>query len=154
MKRICTLVLVIGLVGGHCLTGFQSTASAQTVDIWAAAATGNVEAIRAYAAGGGDLDAKAPSIGLTPLMVTSLAGQTDAAKLLLDKGAKPDIRNNENATALHMAAFFGHTRIVKMLIANGADLTARDDDGVTPLHLADANVKEILRKAGAKEEPD
>jgi hypothetical protein len=133
MKQIIAIVVVIAFVAGHGSIGLQSTASAQTVDIWAAAATGNVEAIRDYAAGGGDLDAKAPSIGLTPLMVTALAGQTDAAKLLLDKEAKPDIRNNENATALHMAAFFGHTRIVEMLIAKGADVNVRNVRSETPL---------------------
>jgi hypothetical protein len=146
MKQISVIVVVIAFVAGHGSIGLQSKASAQTVDIWAAAATGNVDAIREYSAGGGDLDAKAPSIGLTPLMVTALAGQTDAAKLLLDKGAKPDIRNNENATALHMAAFFGHTRIVEMLIAKGADVNVRNVRSETPLDTVKGAWNEELER--------
>ncbi len=129
MRRISAFVLVIALG----LAGLQSTAWAQTVDIWAASATGNIEIIKEYAESGGDMNAKAPSIGLTPLMVAALAGQTDGTKLLLDKGAKPDIRNNENGTALHIAAFFGHTKIVKMLVAKGADVNVRNVRGETPL---------------------
>ena len=55
--------------------------------------------------------------------------------MLLNKGAKPDIRNNENATALHMAAFFGHTGIVKALVAKGADVNVRNARSETPLDV-------------------
>ena len=116
MNRISALVLVTALLAGFGLTGLQSTASAQTVDIWTAAANG-----------------KAPSIELTPLMAAAITGQSDAAGLLLAKGAKPDIKNKEGSTALHMAAFLGHTEIVKALVANGADVNVRNVRSKTPL---------------------
>ncbi|MCD6392493.1 MAG: ankyrin repeat domain-containing protein [Planctomycetes bacterium] len=134
MKKVvaCVLVIVFGSVFGQI---GRSEAAVAGDDIWALAATGDIEAIKEYAAAGADINAKAPSIGLTPLMVAALAGQGDAARVLLNKGAKPDIRNNENATALHMAAFFGHTGIVKALVAKGADVNVRNARSETPLDV-------------------
>ncbi len=132
MKKVvlCTLLIAFGSVFGQI---GQSEAAAAGDDIWAAAATGDIEAIKEYAAAGKDINAKAPSIGLTPLMVAALAGQGDAARVLLNEGAKPDIRNKEDSTALHMAAFFGHTGIVKVLVAKGADVNVRNVRSETAL---------------------
>ena len=84
-------------------------------------------------AAGKDVNSKAPSIGVTPLMAAAITGQSDAATLLLAKGAKPDIRNNDGSTALHMAAFFGHIEIVEALVAKGADVNVRNERSETPL---------------------
>jgi hypothetical protein len=132
MKRISTLGLVAVLLAGFGVTGLPSTAAAQSADVWTAAAKGNLEAIKEHVAAGADINAKAPSIGVTPLMAAAITGQSDAAELLLAKGAKPDIRNNEGSTALHMAAFFGHIEIVKALMAKGADVNVRNERSETP----------------------
>jgi len=133
MTRISTLLLVAALFAGLGLTGLPSQAAEETADIWTAAGKGNLEAVKQQLAAGTDVNAKAPSIGLTPLMAAAITGQSDAAMLLLGKGAKPDIKNNEGSTALHMAAFFGHIEIVKGLVAKGADVNARNDRSETPL---------------------
>ena len=133
MKQQITLVLVIGLLAGFDRTGLQSTTAEETVDLWKAAWEGNVEIIKHQLAAGSDVNAKAPSIGITPLMAAAVTGQGDAATLLLSKGAKPDIKNNEGSTALHMAAFFGHMQIVKALVARGADVNVINDKSETPL---------------------
>jgi len=149
MKRISTYSLVLAFFMGFGFTAMQPVFSQETVDLWAAAATGDLDAVNQRLAAGADVNAKAPSIGLTPLMVASLAGQTEAAELLLEKGADPDIKNNEGNTTLHMAAFFGHVEIVEALAAAEADLksvnvrseTALDtvkgewDDGLERLYL-------------------
>jgi hypothetical protein len=133
MKRISALSLVAVLLAVFVLAGQPATAAAQSADVWTAAAKGNLEAIKEYVAAGAEIDAKAPSIEVTPLMVAAITGQSDAADLLLAKGAKPDIRNNEGSTALHMAAFFGHLEIVQNLVAKGADVNARNERSETPL---------------------
>ena len=70
--------------------------------IFNAAATGNLKAIAQRLADGQDIDAKARASGLTPLMAAAITGQTDAAKLLLDEGAKPNLKSDKDgATALH-----------------------------------------------------
>ncbi len=151
MKKVVLFILVMafGLVFGQ--TG-QSEAAAAGDDIWASAATGDIEAIKEYAAAGKDINAKAPSIGLTPLMVAALAGQRDAARVLLNEGAKPDIRNKEDSTALHMAAFFGHTGIVKALVAKGADVNIRNVRSETALDTVkgewDEGLEEVYKAIG------
>ena len=89
--------------------------------------------IKEHIAAGADINAKDPSFRVTPLMAAAITGQNNAAELLLGKGAKPDIRNNEGSTALHMAAFLGHIEIVKALVAKGADVNVRNDKSETPL---------------------
>jgi len=144
MKRKIAFVLVIALLAGSGFTGLPSEAAEETVDIWTAAAKGNLGAIKQRLAEGKDVNAKAPSIGLTPLMAAALTGQSDAAGLLLGKGAKPDIKNNEGSTALHMAAFLGHIEIVKALVAKGADLNAQNDRSETPLDTVKGKWSEEL----------
>jgi len=133
MTRISALVLVVALLAVFGLTGLPSEAAEDTVDLWTAAGKGNLEAIKQQLAAGKDVNAKAPSIGVTPLMAAAITGQSDAARLLLAKGAKPDIANNDGSTALHMAAFFGHIDIVKALVAKGADVNLRNERSETPL---------------------
>jgi hypothetical protein len=133
MKQISFLVLAIALFPSLGITGPQSTAAAQTTDIWTAAGEGNLDAVRQQLASGADINAKAPSIGLTPLMVAVLKGHGDVAGLLLEKGAKPNIGNNDGSTALHMAAFFGHIKIVKALLAKKADVNIKNQRSETPL---------------------
>ena len=144
MKRISALVLVIALLAVSGLTGPQSVASEETVDIWAAAAKGNLEVVKQQLAAGKDVNAKAPSIGLTPLMAAALTGQNEAAELLPAKGAKTNIGNNDGSTALHMAAFFGHIEIVKALVAKGADIGIRNERSDTPLGTVEGAWSEEL----------
>ena len=144
MTRTIALVLVTALLAGFALTGPPSEAAEETVDIWTAAAKGNLEAIKQQLAAGKDVNAKAPSIGLTPLMAAALTGQSDVAELLLAKGAKPDIGNNEGSTALHMAAFLGYIEIVKSLVAKEADLNIQNDRSETPLDTVKGEWSEEL----------
>jgi ankyrin repeat protein len=58
------------------------------------------------------------------------------AKLLLDKGAEVNARDEEGATPLIEAAGFGHVGIARMLIDRGADLEARAKNGGTALLFA------------------
>ncbi|MDQ2687741.1 MAG: ankyrin repeat domain-containing protein, partial [Armatimonadota bacterium] len=73
---------------------------------------------------------------VTPLMCAAQNGQEPLARLLLTHGAKVDIRDSNNDTALHMAAEDGHTALVRLLLAHGADTRLRDARGLTPLDAA------------------
>jgi hypothetical protein len=126
MIRMSALVSVTVLLAGIGLMETFAAASEETVDIWTAAAKGNLDAIKQQLATGQDIDAKAPSIGVTPLMAAAITGHGDAAALLLAKGAKPNIKNDDGSTALHMSAFFGHIEIVTALVGRGADLNVRN----------------------------
>jgi len=103
------------------------------IDVWTAAAQGNLEAIKQHVSAGTDLDAKEPAGGGTPLIVAALFGQTEAARLLIEKGADVNIQNNDGATALHVAAFFGHPETVKLLLEKDAEVNAKNIRAETPL---------------------
>ncbi len=102
-------------------------------DIWRAAATGNIEAIKLHLEAGTDVNAKEPPGGGTPLIVAAIFGQVESAELLIEKGASINARSSDGATALHGAAFFCHTEIVKLLLDRGAEVNAKNIRGETPL---------------------
>ena len=75
--------------------------------------------------------------GPFPLHVAAEAGQTGAARLLLEYGADVSARDLENdASALGWAAFFGRPELVQLLIAAGSELDQRNRHGLTPLDCA------------------
>jgi len=72
-----------------------------------------------------------------PLHIACESGFSDAAEILLLKGADHNVINPFGKTPLHCAAEKGHKRIVASLIQAGADLKKRDElDRRTPLHWA------------------
>jgi ankyrin repeat protein len=79
--------------------------------------------------------ARAPgSGGITPLMSAALYRDAASARLLLDRGADPNVRNDAGATALMWAV--DDLPITRLLLERGADPNVRSADGRTPLLLA------------------
>ena len=113
--------------------GQSSLAAAMAGDIWSAAATGNLDAIKAHLDSGADVNGREPATSATPLMAAATFGQPEAARLLIEKGAQVAHRNSEGSTALHLASFFAFPELVTLLIENGAQVDARDNKGQTPL---------------------
>jgi len=56
----------------------------------------------------------------------------DIVRLLIEHGARVDVRNTSEATPLHIACFNGRVDSVRTLIDTGADVGAIDIDGLTP----------------------
>jgi cytohesin len=125
--------------------GFTNMAGATPFAL--ATAQGDLNAMRALAAGGAD-----PTIpmatGSTPLMLASgfgwttevsnvtLEQATAAAKLALELGGDVNEKNAGGRTALHAAANNGLDEVVRLLAEHGADVNAIDADGYTPLWTA------------------
>ncbi|KAJ0398645.1 hypothetical protein P43SY_009940 [Pythium insidiosum] len=63
-------------------------------------------------------------------------GSIDIARLLLQRGADIESRNENGMTALNAAARCGHGDIVGLLIDHGADIEAKDKNGLTALCVA------------------
>jgi uncharacterized protein len=91
------------------------------------------------------------TIGTTPLLRAAKAGDTDAMKLLLAHGAKPDLANSLGVTPLMAAAGLRSNEIdtrgkyvtekdaiaaIDLLVAAGADVNATDNNGQSALYGA------------------
>lgn len=92
--------------------------------------------------------------GHTALMKASINGRDDAVRLLLDRGAKIEVKARQTfQTALSFACCFGHVSTVKLLLDRGAMIVAADKFKKTPLHLACAldntAIVKVLLERGA-----
>ena len=90
--------------------------------------------------------------GSTPLMNAVLYGDLDDVRLLLYKGADPNVRNEAGATALMWAA--DNLEKTRLLLARGTDVNARSEDGRSALAIATSrfgslDVVRLLLDSGA-----
>lgn len=74
--------------------------------------------------------------GQTPLMLASLAGSADVAKILLARGADTSIGEKDGYTPFHGAAFQGRVEVGKVLLEHGLSPIDFHKDGFTPFHRA------------------
>ena len=83
---------------------------------------------------------------------------SEIAQILLDNGAKIDIKPEEEAifmhpsnkvTPLHWAAYFCRKDMVSLLIENGAPVNALDANGATPLDSAWIGEEMALARSGS-----
>ena len=61
-------------------------------------------------------------------------GCLDVAKFLLECGADPDAKTDNQATPLHEASLYGSVKGAQLMLEHGANIHARDKMGRTPLH--------------------
>ncbi len=76
--------------------------------------------------------------GITPLMYAALYGDMPSARLLLEMGADPNVRNDAGATALLWAV--DDPAMTRLLLERRADPNVRSLDGRTPLLVAAGRV--------------
>tara|TARA_B100002003_G_scaffold178756_1_gene166672 strand:- start:630 stop:1070 length:441 start_codon:yes stop_codon:yes gene_type:complete len=123
-----------------------------SVDIWEAAATGNIETVKQHLAAGWDVDAE-DNYKTTPLQFAAQGGHKKIVELLIAEGADVNV-NEDGRTPLHEAH---NKEIAELLIAEGADVNAKSEDdfrGTTPLDAAirfrQTETADLLRKHGGK----
>lgn len=105
---------------------------APAMDIWTAAAEGDVDVLEAHGRAGTDVNALQPDFGMTALAIAAGSQQQNALVWLLDNGADVNAWNRDGGTALHAATFVGNADGAAVLLEKGADADAPDGNGATP----------------------
>ena len=99
-----------------------------------AAFAGNVENTELLIKRGANIETRAKSIFRnTPLQTAMLTGEYNTAKILLDHGADPLVRQSAGITPMHEAALLGRQDLVQLLLDHGAEINSVADNGKTPL---------------------
>lgn len=125
------------------------------IDLWEAAALGDLHRTAELLDAGSDIDAINVD-GYTALGLASYFGHLEEVRLLIDRGADVNvISTNEMAVMpLHSALAGGHKQIAALLIERGAEVDEPTGADWTPLHyVAESNDLEtarLLLKAGAR----
>ena len=110
----------------------------QTSDLLKAVDKGQSDLVQELLDSGNDPNEDAGPEGAYPLHLAALKGNKGIVQILLDNGAKIDLRatNKDEATPLAWAAFFGQKDVVSLLIEAGAPINAIDANQYTPLDAA------------------
>src|SRR5688572_9996161 len=131
LAALAALALV--LAGGFTCWGGQGVpgpARPTTAnDLFLAARTGDLEAVRAAVAAGANVDEVLCYWGVdsgreqeTPLFAAAAAGHTEVVRYLLEAGADPDIRCLEDGTALTIAPARDRVDVLRLLLDADADV--------------------------------
>jgi ankyrin repeat protein len=91
---------------------------------------------------------------VTPLAVAAAQGKSDAAKILISRGAKPDYVAQKGChTPLMIAICFRNLDTARLLIESGADVNAKSTRNDTPLllavHVGGNEIVKLLLEKGA-----
>ena len=112
-RRIASITLAL-------LLPVAALAQSLNEDFFAAARKGDIAAVKAFLDKGVDVNAKT-QYGATALSYACDKGHTELVKLLLERGANPNVRDTfYNATPMSWAAPKGYTEIVKLLVEKGS----------------------------------
>jgi ankyrin repeat protein len=133
----------------------ELVAADPSLAIFAAAIEGDIDQLMQLLTANRSLIGLLSTDGWTPLHLAAFFGKTEAARLLLNRGAIVNARstNPMENMPLHAAAAGRHLEVVKLLIEHGAPVNARQHGGWAPLHAAaqngDIELAKVLVAAGA-----
>jgi uncharacterized protein len=87
---------------------------------------------------GADVNAAAKNAArVAPLHAAAAVADRDTMRLLLERGADPNAKQQTGFTPLHSAALHGDREMAQLLVEHGADRGATSDDGKTAAAIAD-----------------
>jgi uncharacterized protein len=110
----------------------------KSLDLFEAASLGETEIVTVFLSNEPEtIDSFSPD-GFTALGLASFFGHLLLVKVLLEKGANPNIAstNQFKVAPIHSACAISNLDIAALLITYGANVNAKQQQGVTPLHSA------------------
>ena len=140
-------VIFLALYRGN-KQGAQEIASRKSeLDIFEAAALGNVARLKAIVDRDPSLVKSYSPDGFTALALAAYLGQRESAGYLVDRGAELNAvaKNETGYTALTGAVSQNHNEVAKLLVKKGANVNHSYEGGFTPLmHAAYAGNVELV----------
>jgi ankyrin repeat protein len=94
---------------------------------------------------GADVDVKERKYGQTALHLAALNGHKEFAQSLLEGGAHPNVKDDDEWTAIHVAAWTGKEEVVRVLLEK-ANVNETGKDELTALHCAAAQGHEAVAR--------
>lgn len=126
-------------------------------DLYKAAIAGDTIAMRSLLRRGADANGVGPTLYSwqePALLFAAGKGQSESVKLLLDNGARLEVKDEMDMTPLFRAVSNGHTETVNLLLFYGANVNA-ESMGMMPLTLAKEHgykdIVALLQEASACE---
>lgn len=122
------------------LTGVAGSVAAGDVDaLYEAAGAGDAAKVTALLGSGVNVNGRT-SDGSYALNRAAVENQVEIMRMLLDRGANPNVQNSQGDTPLICATKYagGKAATVEMLVAAGTDTAIKDDTGNTALDYAKA----------------
>lgn len=118
MRKPLTLLLWATLCSGPPVLAQAKPAD----EFWKACRNGDVASVRKFLDSGMDANTRFDA-GITPIGAAAARGQAEVVKLLLERGADPNLRDDTfKLTPITTAFFFGHPQLVPLLLP-----TAKED---------------------------
>jgi ankyrin repeat protein len=115
------------------LVSSQVTACATMSPLSKAARDGNMNKINDLISSGGNINERDPIWGWSSLQYAVYYNQTEAVRLLIEKGANLNIADENGRTPLLLAVEYNYKDIIHILLDKGADMNIRDKEGYSPL---------------------
>lgn len=102
-----------------------------------AAMNGDLKTAKLLIDHGADVDTYDKVTGSTILqMAITFNSNEDMSKLLIESGAKPNQKDVQGNTELHLAAMRGFDEVIRLLVKHGADVNAVNNSNHTALYYA------------------
>ena len=96
---------------------------------------GDVQAVRNLVVRNAKLNV-ADVDGRTPLMLVTISGHLGIVEVLLEAGARSELRDNLGNTGLHWAAVDGDLEIASLFVAAAVPVNGQNKQGLTAMMLA------------------